>query len=84
MLYEKAFAIERRLTELVRLLRGGKLSTPALAQKLGVSVPTVSRDITALRQRGYEIRSLRVSRSWGYELVTEPAEDVSRAGVGQP
>jgi len=49
-----------------------------------VVLPFTDRDITALRQRGYEIRSLRVSRSWGYELVTEPAEHVAGAGVGQP
>jgi len=73
MLYEKSFAIERRLGELVRLIRSGRHSTPALAEKLGVSVPTISRDLTALRQRGYSIRSIRLPRHWAYELVSEPA-----------
>lgn len=73
MLYEKSFAIERRLGELVRLIRSGQHSTPALAAKLNVSVPTISRDITALRQRGYGIRSIRLSDHWAYELVSEPA-----------
>ena len=73
MLYEKSFAIERRLGELVRLIRSGRHSTPALAEKLGVSVPTISRDITALRQRGYDIRSIRLPHHWAYECVSEPA-----------
>jgi biotin operon repressor len=83
MLYEKAFAIERRLTALVGLIRSGRHSTPALARKLKVSVPTVSRDITALRQRGYDIRSMRISRGWGYELVSEPAEVIPQVRVSQ-
>jgi biotin operon repressor len=73
MLYEKSLGIERRLNELVRLIRSGRHSTPALAEKLGVSVPTISRDITALRQRGYGIRSVRLPRHWAYELAaSEP------------
>src|SRR5260221_7991969 len=62
MLYEKALGIERRLGELIRLIRSGRHSTPELADQLGVSVPTISRDITALRQRGYRIRSIRLPR----------------------
>jgi biotin operon repressor len=73
MRYEKALGIERRLGELVRLLRGGRDSTPALAEKLGVSVPTIARDITALRERGYAIRAVRHTHHWAYELVSEPA-----------
>lgn len=73
MLYEKSFAIERRLERLVRLIRSGRLSTPVLAERLGVSVPTISRDLTALRQRGYCIRSVRLPRHWAYELVSQPA-----------
>jgi biotin operon repressor len=73
MRYEKALGIEKRLGELVRLLRAGCDSTPALAQKLGVSVPTIARDITALRERGYVIRAVRHAHHWAYQLVTEPA-----------
>ena len=73
MLYEKSLAIERRLAALVQLIRSGHHSTPVLAEKLGVSVPTISRDITALRQRGYRIRPVRLSHHWAYELVSEPA-----------
>jgi len=73
MVYEKSLAIERRLGALVRLIRSERHSTPSLAEKLGVSVPTISRDITALRQRGYTIRSVRQTGHWGYQLVSEPA-----------
>ena len=80
MLYEKSLGIERRLTGLIGLLRAGSDSAPALARKLGVSVPTISRDITALRERGYVIRSVRLRRHWAYELVSEPA--AARHGGG--
>jgi biotin operon repressor len=73
MLYEKAFAIDRRLGELVKLICSGRHSTPVLADKLRVSIPTISRDITALRQSGYPIRSVRLSHHGTYELVSEPA-----------
>lgn len=52
MRYEKVLGMERRLGELVCLPRGGRNSTSALAEKLSVSVPTIARDITALRERG--------------------------------
>jgi biotin operon repressor len=78
MQYERSLAIGRRLGELVRLIRTGRHSTPALAEALGVSVPTISRDIIALRQRGYDIRSVRLTDHWAYELVAEPAS-VSQA-----
>jgi biotin operon repressor len=73
MQYQRSLDIERRLGQLLRLIRSGQHSTPALAARLGVSVPTVSRCITALRQRGYAIRSIKRSRQWAYELVSEPA-----------
>jgi biotin operon repressor len=73
VLYERSRAIERRLTDLVRLIRAGHHSTPVLAKKLDVSVPTVSRCITALRQRGYSIRPVRLPKQWAYELISEPA-----------
>ena len=72
MLYEQSLTIERRLRELLQLIRAGRHSTPALARKLSVSEPTVWRGIAALRQRGYSIRSVRQSKHWAYELVSEP------------
>jgi biotin operon repressor len=73
VLYEQSLAIERRLADLIRLIRAGGHSTPVLAKKLGVSIPTISRGITALRQRGYRIRPIRLPKQWAYELMSEPA-----------
>jgi len=72
MLYEQSLIIERRLDELLNLIRAGRHSTPALAKKLSVSEPTIWRGIAALRQRGYSIRSVKQSKQWAYELVPEP------------
>jgi biotin operon repressor len=73
MMYERSLEIGRRLDELLGLIRTGRYSTRTLAAKLRVSAPTISRDITALRQRGYEIRAVKGSRRWAYELISEPA-----------
>jgi biotin operon repressor len=72
MLYEQSLTIERRLHALLQLIRVGRHSTPVLASKLGVSEPTVWRGIAALRQRGYAIRSVKQSKYWAYELLSEP------------
>jgi biotin operon repressor len=69
MLYQRSMDIERRLTTVLRLIRSGGYSTPMIAQKLGISIPTVSRDVTALRERGYDIRSERKADGWQYVLV---------------
>jgi DeoR/GlpR family transcriptional regulator of sugar metabolism len=69
MLYQRSLDIEQRLNTVLRLIRTGRYSTPELADKLGVSVPTISRDVTALRQRGNAIRAERRAGSWRYVLV---------------
>jgi transposase len=68
MLYQRSLDIENRLDSVLQLIRGGGYSTPKLAEKLGVSIPTVSRDVTALRQRGYDIRSMRTDDRWTFVL----------------
>jgi len=69
MRYQKSFEIEQRLAMLLRLLAKGEYSTPALADTLGVSIPTVSRYIAALRDRGHEIRSMKHRGGWKYVVV---------------
>jgi biotin operon repressor len=69
MLYQRSMDIERRLEAVLRLIRSGQYSTPLLAAQLGISVPTVSRDVTALRERGHDIRSERRDEGWRYVLV---------------
>jgi len=80
MLYQRSLEIERRLETVLRLIRSGDYSTPKIAEQLGVSIPTVSRDVTALRERGHDIRSERVSDGWRYIL----ANGSSRIGRSAP
>ena len=70
MLYQRSLDIERRLETVLGMIRKGSYSTPRIAEELGVSIPTVSRDVTALRQRGYDIRSERGEDGWRYVLVS--------------
>src|SRR5262249_25644012 len=60
MLYQRALETER-LDDLLRLIRTGRYSTPSLAQKLEVSVPTIPGGITALRHPGGIIRWVKLS-----------------------
>lgn len=69
MLYERSLAIEKRLQTVLELVRSGRYSTPFIAEKLGVSVPTVSRDVTALRERGHDIRAEKRGDTWSYVLA---------------
>ena len=71
MLYQRSLDIEKRLGAVLRLIRNGGYSTPKLAKELDVSIPTVSRDVTALRQRGHDIRSERTDGGWRYVLAVE-------------
>lgn len=73
MFYRRSQVIENRLRDLLKLIRSGGHSTPSLARQLGISQPTVSRCLTALRERGYAIRSVKDDHGWSYELVSEPA-----------
>ena len=68
MLYQRSLDIENRLDSVLELIRHGGYSTPMLAEKLGVSIPTVSRGVTALRQRGHDIRSTRTDDGWSFVL----------------
>ena len=73
MAYTRSQEIESRLLEVVRLIRTGRYSTPRLAEKLGVSIPTVSRCIESLKSRGFAIRSVRKGGSWRYVIEADPA-----------
>jgi hypothetical protein len=71
MLYQRSLDIERRLDTVLHIIRSGGCSTPVIANQLGVSIPTVSRDVMALRERGHIIKSERKSDSWQFVLVKE-------------
>jgi transposase len=72
MLYKRSLEIERRLEAVLALVRAGGYSTPMIAEELGVSVPTVSRAICALKERGRQIRAEKQSDGWSY-VLDEPA-----------
>ncbi len=57
----------------MRLIETGNYSTPALAERVGVSIPTVSRSVEALRERGYDIRAEKGPEGWRYVLLEENA-----------
>jgi biotin operon repressor len=71
MLYQRSLDIERRLQSVLELIGTGKYSTPDLARELRVSIPTVSRDVTALRERGHDIRAEKRADGWRYVLTIE-------------
>ena len=66
MPFERSLEIERRLHDVLRLIRTGRFSTPMLAEEVGVSIPTISRCVTALRKRGQDIRAERGPGGWRY------------------
>jgi len=69
MPYQRSLEIEHRLQAVLSLVETGDYSTPLLANKLGVSIPTVSRDVTALRERGHCVRSCRqADGSWRFTI----------------
>jgi biotin operon repressor len=80
MLYQRSMEIERRLERVLRLVKSGQHSTPTLAEELGVSIPTVSRDVTALRERGHDIRAERQSDgTWKFGLAPRTNQSRSTA-----
>lgn len=68
MRYERSLVIEQRLGAVLRLVQTGQYSTPLLADELQVSIPTVSRCIEALRERGHDIVAENQNGTWRYVL----------------
>lgn len=69
MIYQQSLEIERRLDRVLRLIRTGRYSTPMLAEKVGVSIPTISRCVSALRLRGHDIKAENDANGWRYVLA---------------
>lgn len=83
MLYARSLAIEARLQAVLQLIETSDYSTPELADEIGVSIPTISRDVNALRQRGHDIRAERIGERWHYRLV-EPSNENARRKRRRP
>jgi biotin operon repressor len=73
--YERSQALEKRLADILGLLRQGRHSTLTLANELDISVPTVARCLTALRRRGYEIKAVKDQNGWSYRLSAKRLGD---------
>ena len=82
MFYEHSQEIAERVENALCLIKTGSYSTQTLAVELGISVPTASRVICALRQRGYSIRSVKNGRGWAYRLECSPGR-TSRKQVAE-
>jgi transposase len=77
MRYQRSHEIEQRLDAVLRLIRAGGYSTPALAEAIGVSIPTISRTVEALRERGHDIRAEKGPSGWRYIIVDSPKDTTS-------
>lgn len=80
----RSFTLERRLDAVVGLIRAGRHNAPSLADALGVSVPTVSRCLVALRRRGFVIRSVRDQDGCRYVISKAPGRTAQRVRGGDP
>jgi predicted DNA-binding transcriptional regulator YafY len=81
MLYQRSMNIERRLAAVLDLIRTSGYSAPRLAEAVGVSIPTVSRDLRALRERGHDIRAEKSVDGWRYVLFSNSRQESSGSGV---
>ncbi len=73
MRYQQTLEIHQRLEAVFQLIGTGRYSTPALAEAVGVSIPTISRIVAALREQGHDIRAERHDGGWQYVLHTVKA-----------
>ena len=71
MRYQHTLQIHERIEVVLRLIETGKYSTAGLAKEVGVSIPTISRIVAALRERGHDIRSERHDGGWRYVLLSQ-------------
>lgn len=82
MRYQRSLEIEQRLQTVLDLIQIGRFSTSGLASQVGVSIPTISRCVEALRERGHNIRAVRGGDGWRYILVP-PATKRAKVPAGR-
>ncbi|WP_146397220.1 helix-turn-helix domain-containing protein [Planctomycetes bacterium CA13] len=82
MRYQRTTEISDRLASILDLIRKEDLSTRVLAERLGVSEPTINRDIEFLRSNGYEIKAVRVDQRWAYRVIESMLVRETDAGEG--
>jgi biotin operon repressor len=78
MPYERSQAHEERLSLLLQLLQNSAPSSKTLAHSLDVSLPTLSRCLKALRQRGYAIKAVKHESGWSYRLTSSKSSSTGK------
>jgi transposase len=73
VIYERSLEIERRLAQVIDLIQHGRHSTRSLAETLRVSIPTVSRCLAAVRERGHRIEARKSGGEWHYVYLGRKA-----------
>ena len=71
MRYQLALDIHERLEAVLRLIQTGEYSTPALAEQIGVSIPTISRIVATLREMGHDIVAVRHDGGWRFKTTSK-------------
>ena len=71
MRYQHSLEIHERIELVLGLIKTGEYSTPALAEAVGVSIPTGSRIVAALREQGHDIQAERTGSGWRYVLILQ-------------
>lgn len=84
MVYRRSKEIEERLETALRLIASGRYATPELAKELRVSIPTVSRCVTALRERGHPIHAEKARTGWRYVLREIQGGDLAKKQAVAP
>lgn len=75
MRYDRSVAISKRHEEILLLVKSGTYSSEALAEKLGVSIPTIYRDVLFLKRQGYPLVSVKLSSKWAYQFGSNDESD---------
>jgi biotin operon repressor len=73
MRYQHSLEVHKRLEAVLQLVRTGRYSTPTIAAMIGVSIPTISRIVAALREQGHQIQAERTRQGWRYVLLSQTA-----------
>ncbi len=68
MLNQRSKEIETRLADILNLIPSGRCSTPRPATAPGISNPTVTRFLRALRACGDSIGAVKDPEGWACEL----------------
>ena len=71
MRYDRSVAISKRPAALYVLIGAGSYSSPALANELDVSQPTMNRDMLFFKRQGFSIDAIKLADGWAYQLTHE-------------